>query len=148
MARIVRPDSPARARTSLVAAVRAALADLDTVREPADVRDRLAYAGLALRELERSTERTAEAWERRGYWVKVDQFRREWSWAGQGAAQILEPLLRGDLEGALDGAAASRLRLPEAAGVDAPKASGIRWAGAFARLTSDPQACTCGRRAE
>lgn len=136
MARIIRPDSPARARISLVVAVRAALADLDAASEPADVRDRLAYAGLALRELERSTERTAEAWERRGYWVKVDQFRREWSWVGQGAARILEPLLGGDLEGALAGATALRLRLPETASVDAQKASGMQWAGAFARLTS------------
>jgi hypothetical protein len=140
MARIIRPDSPARARISLVVAVRAALADLDAVSEPADVRDRLAYAGLALRELERSTERTAEAWERRGFWVKVDQFRREWSWVGQGAVRILEPLLGGDLEGALAGATALRLRLPETASVDAPKASGMQWAGAFARLTSSPYA--------
>lgn len=139
MARIIRPDSPARARTSLVAAIRAALADLEAAGEPDDLRDRLAYAGVALRELERSTERTAEAWERRGYWLKVDQFRREWGWAGQGAAAILGCLLGDDPEGARAAASALLPRLPPASGVASPKAPAKRWAGAFARLKNDPR---------
>jgi len=140
MARIIRPDSPARARTSLVAAIRAALADLDGVGDPDELRDRLAYAGLALRELELSTERTAEAWERRGYWLKVDQFRREWAWAGQGAAAILSPLLQGDLRGARVAANAMLPRLPLVRVAPGPVSSATRWAGAFARLKGDPRA--------
>jgi hypothetical protein len=138
MARIVRPDSPARARTSILVAIRGALAELDAVGDPDDLRDRLAYAGLALRELERSVERTAEAWERRGYWLKVDQFRHEWGWAGQGAAAILVHLLGDDLEGARGAASALLRRLPPAPTDAPPKASAKRWAGAFARLKRDP----------
>jgi hypothetical protein len=140
MARIIRPDSPARARASLVAAIRAALADVGAGGDPDEVRDRLAYAGLALRELERSTERTAQAWERRGYWLKVDRFRREWSWAGQGAAAIVVRLVEGDLEGAQSAAGALIPRLPPVSGAVSPKAPAKRWAGAFARLQSEPHA--------
>jgi hypothetical protein len=140
MARIIRPDSPARARASIVATIGAALADLDAGGNPDDLRDRLAYAGLALRELERSTERTAEAWERRGYWLKVDQFRREWGWAGQAAAAILVSLLGDDLEGARAAASALLPRLPPAPSGAHPKAPAKRWAGAFVRLRSDPRA--------
>ena len=137
MARIIRPDSPARARSSIVATLRAALADPGLVANPDNVRDRLAFAGLALRELERSIERTAEAWERRGYWLKADQFRREWGWAGQGAEAILAPLLKDDLEGARGAANDLLPRLPETSTV---KPSGTRWAGAYARLKGDPRA--------
>ena len=91
----------------------------------------------ALRELQRSTERTAEAWERRGYWLKADQFRREWGWAGQGAEAILTPLLEGGLEGARAAACAVLPHLPEAS---TAKPSAARWAGAYARLKADPRA--------
>jgi len=137
MARIIRPDSPARARSSIVATVRAALADLGLLADADALRDRLAYTGLALRELERSTERTAEAWERRGYWLKADQFRREWGWAGQSAEAILSPLLEDNLEGARGAANDVESRLPETSTV---KPSGTRWAGAYARLKGDPRA--------
>jgi len=140
MARIIRPDSPARARTSIVAAIRAALADVDPAGNPEDLRDRLAFAGLALRELERSIMRTAEAWERRGYWLKADQFRREWGWAGQGAEAILRPLLQDDLAAAQSAARAHLLRLPAAPDAGVRKAGAKRWAGAFVRLKSDPRA--------
>ncbi len=137
MARIIRPDSPARARSSIVATVREALADPDRVADPDNLCDRLAYAGLALRELERSTEQTAEAWERRGYWLKADQFRREWRWAGQGAEAILAPLIKDDLEGARAAANDLLPRLPETSGM---KPIGTRWTGAYARLKGDPRA--------
>lgn len=140
MARIIRPDSPARARTSIVAAIRTALADLDPAGNPEDLRDRLAFAGLALRELERSIVRTAEAWESRGYWLKADQFRREWGWAGQGAEAILKPLLQDDMAAAYGAASGLLLRLPAAPNAGARKAVVRRWAGAFVRLKADPRA--------
>jgi hypothetical protein len=139
MARIIRPDSPARARSALVAALSTALADLDGERDPADVRDRLAYAGLVLRELERSTERTAEAWENRGYWLKADQFRRDWKWAAESAAAILGPLLEEDLSAAQAAALALLARLSEASDAPAPKGPAKAWAGAFERVKNDPR---------
>jgi hypothetical protein len=140
MARIIRPDSPARARTSIVAGICTALADLDAPGNPDDLGDRLAYAGLALRELGRSTERTADAWERRGYWLKADQFRREWGWAAQGADAILTPLLQDDLPSAQAAASALLPRLQAVPNASAPRISAIHWAGALTRLKADPRA--------
>jgi len=140
MVRIIRPDSPARARTSLVAGIHTALADLDAAANPDALGDRLAYAGLALRELQRSTERTADAWERRGYWLKADQFRREWGWAGHGAEAILTPLLRDDLPAAQAAASALLPRLQPAPAASAPKISVKHWTGALARLKTAPRA--------
>ena len=139
MARILHPDSPARARGGLVAAISTALADMDGGRDPADLRDRLAYAGLALRELERSTERTAEAWEHRGYWLKADQFRREWIWAAESATAILDPLLQGDLPAAQAAASALLQRLRRAPNTPAAKVPAKGWAGAFERMRNDPR---------
>jgi hypothetical protein len=142
MARIIRSGSPARERLSIVAALRGALTDLEAAGGPDSVRDRLAYAGLALRELENSVERTIEAWERRGYWLKADQFRRDWGWAGRGAESILAPLLRGEVETARR--AASRLlpHLPTSTeAARAARRSGEEpWKGAYARLRHDPPA--------
>jgi hypothetical protein len=92
--------------------------------------------GLVLRELEHSTEQTAQAWERRGYWVKVDQFRREWAWVGQGAQAVLDPLLGKDLEASMAAARALRPRLPSAA-ASTSRHQSTPWIGAYARLTTN-----------
>jgi hypothetical protein len=123
-----------------MATIAAALADLDSVSTRQSVRDRLAYAVLALREVERSIERTADAWERRGYWLKVDQFRREWAWAGQGAADILGPLLDDDLPAAKTAARALLQRLGQLASTGSRKRHADPWIGAFARLKADRRA--------
>lgn len=136
MSRIIRPDSPARGRAKLLATIREALAPFDAPGLPSDARDRLAYVGLVLRELQHSTEQTAEAWERRGYWVKVDQFRREWSWVGEGAKAVLEPLLGKDLEASMAAARSLRPRFPPALGSPSRRSSSP-WVGAYARLTTD-----------
>jgi hypothetical protein len=136
MSRIIRPGSPARARASLLATLRETLAEFDAPGLPSDARDRLAFVVLSLRELEQSTEQTAQAWERRGYWVKVEQFRREWGWAGHGARGILEPLREGDLEAAVQAAGALRHRLPGSA-APKPRHAPAPWAGAYARLTNE-----------
>ena len=142
MARIIRSGSPARERLLIVATLRDTLTDLDAAGGPDGVRDRLAYAGLALRELERSVERTIEAWERRGYWLKADQFRRDWGWAGKGGESILAPLLRGEVETARRAAGGLLPRLlvsAEAIGA-ASRSDGQPWKGAYDRLKNAPPA--------
>jgi hypothetical protein len=136
MSRIIRTESPARGRGKLLASVREALAPFDAPGLPPDARDRLAFVGLVLRELEHSTEQTAQAWERRGYWVKVDQFRREWAWVGQGAQAVLEPLLGKDLEASMAAARALRPRLPSVA-TSISRHRSTPWIGAYARLTTN-----------
>jgi len=44
-------------------------------------RDLVAFMSMALLEITKTIDLTVEPWEKRGYWVKADRFRREWSWA-------------------------------------------------------------------
>jgi hypothetical protein len=40
----------------------------------------------SLKEIRDSVDRTAEAWEKRDYWLKADAFRRQWSWVEKSLA--------------------------------------------------------------
>jgi hypothetical protein len=42
--------------------------------------DMAAYVVLALEKIAESVDRSAEAWEKRDYWLKADQFRQEYLW--------------------------------------------------------------------
>jgi hypothetical protein len=133
MSRLIRPDSPSRLRAALLDSVRATLPALDTATTDAQLQDRLAFILLALRQLQASVEPTAEAWERRGYWVKADQFRRTWAWASAQAEALFRALCTGDLAAARRLAMDLEPRLPPAGGARPRDVSGL-WAGCFQRL--------------
>ncbi len=38
---------------------------------------------LALEEINSNIDKSVEAWEKRGYWVKADKFRLDWEWSGK-----------------------------------------------------------------
>jgi len=54
----------------------------------AEARDMVACMVFSLVELQRTAERSAEAWEKRGYWLKSERFLRSWSWASDTAADL------------------------------------------------------------
>lgn len=132
MARVIRPDSPSRLRTSILESIRSTLPALGTAASDTELRDRLAFILLALRQLQASIETTAEAWERRAYWVKADQFRRSWAWVAPLAQALTKALLAGELAAARG--IAMQLEPHMAAQGKARDLSGA-WAGCFARLT-------------
>ena len=45
--------------------------------------DKAAFVVLALEKIAESVNSSAEAWEKRDYWVKADHFRSEWLWVDQ-----------------------------------------------------------------
>lgn len=89
MSRVISTDSVRTERTRLKKGIVLAIRELMQQREANDLsRDLVAYI---LRSLDRITETidiSVEAWEKRDYWLKADQFRREWSWAGTIAERI------------------------------------------------------------
>jgi hypothetical protein len=93
LSRIVRPESAARLRAKVLQSTALAIrhAAMQSPTSP-DRHDVLAYIVLALRQVSDSIETSAAAWEKRGYWLKADRFRRDWVWV-EG--------VRGKLEGAL-----------------------------------------------
>jgi hypothetical protein len=61
----------------------------------AETKDLVAFIALALNEIHATIDVTCLAWEKRDYWLKADQFRREWGWAGR-TAEKLERVVLGD----------------------------------------------------
>jgi len=50
-------------------------------KEPDETsQDLAAYIGLSLGKIYDNIEKSVEAWEKRGYWLKADRFRLEWEW--------------------------------------------------------------------
>jgi hypothetical protein len=133
MSRVIRPDSPSRLRGALLDSVRATLPALDTAGSDAQLRDRLAFILLALRQVQASIEPTAEAWERRSYWVKADQFRRSWAWVGTSADAMLKSVLAGDLVAAREHALSIEPHIPPSRATKARDLSSL-WAGCYQRL--------------
>lgn len=46
----------------------------------AETKDMIAFIVVALRSMNESIEQSCTAWEKRDYYLKADQFRREWTW--------------------------------------------------------------------
>jgi hypothetical protein len=99
---------------------------------PEELRDRLAFLALTLAQVLRSVEQTADAWEKRGYWVKSDRFRAEWGWLPDTLRKLSDLLAEQRLEEALRLAGELNDRLPAPSG--SPRStSGAIWSGAWAR---------------
>jgi len=45
-----------------------------------EAKDMTAFIILLLKEIQKNIEKTTQAWEKRDYWLKADQFKREWQW--------------------------------------------------------------------
>ncbi len=61
----------------------------------AESRDLTAAIVLALRGIERSVEQTTEAWEKRDYYMKAEEFRRDWAWVAPMERMLRTALLEG-----------------------------------------------------
>lgn len=89
MSRLVKPDGVGKQRDRLLKGVTLALRELAArPKLDEDARDMAAFMALALREIQDTIDVTCAAWEKRDYWVKADQFRREWDWTRTGADKL------------------------------------------------------------
>jgi hypothetical protein len=48
-----------------------------------EVQDMLATIVFSLREIDEGIEQSSQAWEKRDYWMKAEELRQRWSWAGR-----------------------------------------------------------------
>jgi hypothetical protein len=89
MSRVVNVDGPGKLRNQLMrtsAEVIRLLSQKTTLDEEAcDMAALLVYC---LREIDEGIDDSALAWEKRDYWVKAEQFRARWAWAGKAAAEL------------------------------------------------------------
>jgi hypothetical protein len=84
LSRIINPDSAGKERTHLTKVIVLAVRELAKQTEPGtESRDMAAFISVALATIAETIEISVAAWEKRGYWVKVDRFRLEWAWTGK-----------------------------------------------------------------
>jgi hypothetical protein len=100
LSNVYNPDSAGKDRTRLSKTIVIALRELMRQPEPNDfTRDSTAYVVLALEEISRNIDKSVEAWEKRGYWVKADKFRLDWEWSGKFSRDLRNALLAEDWGG-------------------------------------------------
>ncbi|RME47656.1 MAG: hypothetical protein D6791_05295 [Chloroflexi bacterium] len=96
MSRVIHTDSPGAQRQRVRRTIAEALRQLMAKnRVDEETRDLAALIVFSLRELAGGVDRSAIAWEKRGYYMKADRFRLEWEWVDQ-AADELEALIRAE----------------------------------------------------
>jgi len=81
LGRVINPEPPGKERKRLAKSIVVALRMLSQQTEiNNETRDMTAFIALALNAITKTIDKTVEPWEKRGYWVKADRFRMEWTW--------------------------------------------------------------------
>ncbi len=97
MGRVINTESAGKDRTHLVRVIVLTIRELAQQREPGkDARDMAAFISLALGKIFQTIEPTVSAWEKRGYWVKADKFRLEWTWAEDYSQKMRDAVMKDD----------------------------------------------------
>lgn len=97
MGQLINPDSAGKQRIQLTKSIVIAVRELARQTEPGpESRDLAAFIALALQTIADGIDVSVAAWEKRGYWVKADKFRMEWTWTVQYAAKMKEAVLSDD----------------------------------------------------
>jgi hypothetical protein len=94
MSRIIHTNSPTKIRNRNRRSIAEMLRRLMQKPEiDAESRDMAAMITLLLWEIADGVEQSAQAWEKRDYWMKAERFMREWNWSAKIAAN-LEDVIR------------------------------------------------------
>ena len=89
MTQIIKTSTPGKERSRLSKAIVITIRNFMRQESPDDeTNDMLAFIILALKEISDGIDKSVAAWEKRGYWVKADQYRLEWQWAGEMATKL------------------------------------------------------------
>lgn len=137
MTRVVNPDGVGKQRERWLKMVTWALRTLATRSQVDDeTRDLVAFMALTLNEVHATIEVTCAAWEKRDYWLKADQFRRDWAWAGKVAAK-LERVVLGEEWQNLPPLLPELARPLEKVNLPKRNTLGTPWLGAYAQLREE-----------
>lgn len=137
MGRVINIDSAGKSRNQLTKAIVLALNELEETQQPVENRlDLAAFISLSLSAIADTVEESVAAWEKRGYWVKADRFRMEWTWTGKAAQDLKEALFAGDWDKIeqLAGKIAGKLVKVQ---VSPHHRMGKPWVGTWKKLRSD-----------
>jgi hypothetical protein len=139
MSRITSVDgTPTQQRNAIRRAIAEILRHLST--KPvidAEAKDMLAFIVFGLRSMDQSIDQSATAWEKRDYYIKADQLRREWLWL-PGTAQRIEEILREDDYRTAPIELAGLLARFSDVKVTTFTKSPLLWQGAYKKLLASP----------
>jgi hypothetical protein len=135
VSRVINPENAGRNRTRLMQWIALACAHLMKERSLDTRADALAFIVVALEEIAAGVDTTSAAWEKRDYWLKADQFRRQWEWTGRSGQRLRSAIERRNTTEAV---AALADLAPRLAGVTLPKRLPKEppWKGAGEKLAS------------
>ena len=99
MSRVVKLDGPGKARNQLMRTSAEVIRHLSQKTElDEEACDMTALLVYCLRQIDAGIDDSALAWEKRDYWVKAEQFRARWAWAGKAADELNMVVMRGAWE--------------------------------------------------
>ncbi len=137
MSPVINPDGVGKQRDRLMKAITLALRSLATQSKvDAETRDLVAFIALALNEIHATIYVTCLAWEKRDYWLKADQFRREWAWAGR-MADKLERVVLGEEWQDLPALMVELAKHLEKVNLPKRNTLGTPWVGTYKKLAAE-----------
>ena len=99
MSRVVNVDNPGKQRSQLMRTAAELLRHLSQKPELDDeAKDMAATLVFCLRGIDDGIESSAAAWEKRDYWIKAEQLRQRWGWAGNASARLEATIRNGTWE--------------------------------------------------
>ena len=97
MSRVINTDSTGKQRNQIMRTGAEILRRLSQKTAiDSEVKDMLAMLVYCFREIEEGIDQSAQAWEKRDYWVKAEELRQRWSWPGDVADQIQAMIFQED----------------------------------------------------
>ena len=138
MSRVINTNSPGKIRNRhrrTIAEMLRRLSQKQSVDE--ESKDMAALIVYLLRELYDSAHQSAQAWEKRDYWVKAERFLQEWRWSLETASDF-EDIIRHEAWDLLPELLADLF--PRFADIQIKKMmrSPSEWQGAYQKLMTEP----------
>jgi hypothetical protein len=97
LTRLIKTGSAGKDRVLLEKGIALAIRELARQPEMNEVtRDLLAFIALSLLSIGETIDTSVAAWEKRGYWIKADHYRMEWSWASRFGDAMKQAILTED----------------------------------------------------
>jgi hypothetical protein len=131
VSRIIKTETVGKQRIQLSKAVFLSVRELAKQADTGpEAHDLAAFISEALRIISEGIDESVSAWEKRGYWVKADRFRMEWSWAGEISKKMKTAVLTNDWTKVAEYSAIIAQKLPKIK-ISTRHRSGTPWVGAF-----------------
>jgi len=136
LSRVIQINGVGKERNQLTRATVLALRELAQQSEPnLKSQDLVAFMIITLEQINQTVEDSVLAWEKRGYWIKADRYRLDWSWTLKISKDLRQALQGEDWEKVAQSCVdlASKLN-----SVKLPKrhALGTPWDGAWEKLAA------------